>query len=367
MNYYSKLIVCSLMTAGLLVSTTSCQEDEITTRAALSAPANAALMPNSYLSTLATYELGVGYSYDITAEWGQGVRYQIFDIVGLDELQQSDRNTYVYDDFQEETLQEIVLSDTRRDLATKLTLGGSIGLGVVAADAKVSGSFTQEDLEERKYSYGTLRIIHSIFTRDLQYHNVLAQASQAKEGYFTPAFREDWEGLQKYNSLKDNDPDLNKLASEVTIFLNRWGIAFVSKGWMGGYLNYELAIEKAYLSEALTVEGALEAELANVVEAKGSVSYREALTQISGHYQQTFLAAGGNVQLVSIITNNLNENTDTSHIQFEEWTKSFVWNRGLLADNCILANFRLVSIATLFDGHARAEIDKQIEAMTFNK
>jgi len=341
-----------LLSALCLSATlSSCNDDD-----SLSARRLATLNSESKLCSQATYELGVGFSYDLRADYGKGIRYQIFDIQGLDVLQNKDKADYICDDEQRISEQQVEISDSESDLTTKIYLAGSVGLttAIDVGSITVSGSYSQTDIQSRKYTYGLMRVKESLFTRELQFDNVAAAASKAASGYFTPVFRQDWEQLQAYNS---SSADLSSLESDVKNFLNRWGIAFVCRSSMGGYLEYRMTIEKAYLTNGMSVHGALKAELGKLLQAKAEINYEEFRKQISGHYTEDITAYGGDVQLVSIINN-----TDSiSNSQFKQWTDSFVFGQGMMKDNCVLCDLKLASISCLFTGVARKEIERQIK------
>lgn len=345
----SLLLLSALCISAML---SSCNDDDsLTMRRVATATHNDV----SKLCSQATYELGVGFSYDLRADYGKGVRYQIFDIQGLDVLQNKDKADYICDDEQRTSEQQVEVSDSESDLTTKIYLAGSIGLSTAidVGSITVSGSYSQTDIESRKYTYGIMRVKESLFTRELQYDNVAASAAKSASGYFTPVFRQDWERLQAYNS---SSADQTNLASDVKDFLNRWGIAFVCRSSMGGYLEYRMTIEKAYLTNGMSVQGALKAEFTKMVQAKAEVNYEKFRRQISGHYTEDITAYGGDVQLVSIINN-----TDSlSNTQFKKWTDSFVFGQGMMKDNCVLCDLKLASISCLFTGVARKEIERQM-------
>lgn len=311
------------------------------------------------LLTSATYELAVGFSYDPTADWGKGTLYQIFDLNDLDRRQAATNSNYIADDMQSESKQEVTTADSEEDLITQLQLSGSIGLGLEGnlANIKVTGSYSQQDIESRKYSYGLMRIDEVYFTRNLLYYNIAADAENSTEGFFTPVFRKDWDKLQAFNRVADGSAKLDSLSDAVSEFLDRWGIAFVTRSSMGGYLQYCMTVEKVYLTDGLTVAGALQAEVCKVLEADASISYEAIRRQISGHSTLQISAAGGNVQLVSAI--NSDQTIDKQ--RFADWSNSIVWDKGLGADNCVLTDLKLVSIAYLFDGRVRTEMESQIE------
>ena len=307
----------------------------------------------------ANYQLAVGFCYDPTKDMGQGTGYQIFDIEGLDKVQQKAQHLYICDDQLPTSTQEVVTAHTEQDLHTNLQISGSAGLGLYGVKVTVSGGFSKEDFESITKEYGMMRMSNTKFTRDMQYENVIADLDSVPnldEQIFTPVFAKDRRDLLAYNSQTRRDE--TDFRNDVHNFLLRWGACFATHSEMGCSLDYILSIDKSVLSSTITVDAAIQATLAeSVLKADVGVELQNTQEQIKGHYEYTLEARGGDVQLVSII----NAGGTLTPEMFKAWGESIKYGSTTAENNCVLVNVRLASIALLFTGDVKTEMQRQID------
>jgi len=308
------------------------------------------------LLTNATYELAAGYTYDPTLQMGAAVGYQIFNIQGLDKAQRRLGSSYIWDDSDAGTTQEVVTAHTQEDLRTVLQLSGSLGLSLYGTNVTVSGGFTKEDLESRTKEYGLMRLNTTCFSRDIQYGNVVADFENhpaLDREVFTPVFAEERRVLQAYNS----NNDYQGLRNKVHNFLLRWGCCFVSHSVMGCSLYYEVSVDKSVLNKEVTIDAALLASASKVLSAGGSIEMDNIYEKIENHYEYQLEARGGDVQLISLI----HTGGALTNEMFLAWSKSLHTCEGQLADNAVLVSVHLVSMAQLFTDKVSNEMQRQID------
>ena len=88
---------------------------------------NAASMLIGYPSV----EKGAGYSYDATADYCEGMKYQVFDIAYMDYRQMTDgKNLYVVDDNTVTVEEEFVFANSEEELSRQISANCSVGLDV---------------------------------------------------------------------------------------------------------------------------------------------------------------------------------------------------------------------------------------------
>ena len=182
----------------------------------------------------------------------------------------------------------------------------------------------------------TKRIIYS---RDIQYRNVLADVMAGDKELFAAGFYVDWKKLQDMNESSGRVDE-----QAVTRFL-------------GGSIDYEMEIDKSVLSESLTIELALEASLAGIIEADAGGKYVETMKKIKEHYRKYVHVKGGDVQAISI----LNSGGSISQTDYKGWLESISYDRMIAGNaNVALIDVKLVAFTELFTGKVREEIKRQI-------
>ena len=93
-------------------------------------------------------EKGAGYSYDVTADYCEGMKYQIFDIAYMDYRQMTDgKSLYVADDNTATVEEEFVCANTEEELSRQISVNCSIGLNV----AEVFKIFGTQGVRLQKY------------------------------------------------------------------------------------------------------------------------------------------------------------------------------------------------------------------------
>lgn len=303
----------------------------------------------SRLLGLPGYEKGAGYSYDVTAEYTRGMRYQVFDVKYMDYRQLLDGKDYVVDDTNLTVEEEFVQGKTEEEISRQISAKASIGLDVVKVfQAGLTGSVDYTELEAKSTQFAMQRTKRVVYTRDIQYANVLAGVLAGDYQLLAPGFYEDWYRLQQMN--QDGVE-----SREVTRFLQKWGPCFVSRSCLGGCIDYEMEIDESVLSQSLSIELALKASLAGVINADGGGGYKEAMEKMKGRYRKYVHVRGGDAQQISI----LHTGGSIRQEDFQKWLKSITYQPGQTV-NVALIDVKLVSFAELFTGQVRQEMKKQI-------
>lgn len=319
---------------------------------------------NGYSSLLSVpgYEKGAGFAYDVTAEYCHGMTWQIFDVQALDYYQyQIDPETgttfqygnLVADNIEAYNEEQYVAGNTLDEVETILSASATIDMDVRVVDVEVSGNVQLKEWEKQETVYGIKRSKRIVFVRDIQYLNCVAAVKNGLEHVFTPAFYADWSVLENARNGAD--------IASCNRFLDKWGIAFVCRSCMGGSFDYEMEIEKKALGNELTVEAALNAAvLGSVLKANANGGYTDLHEKIKNSYSSDLHVYGGDVQMISILTNR----SDSINVaDYENWRNSIVWGvncNNPAVNNAVLVDVKIASIASLFTGQTRRNIEEAI-------
>lgn len=307
----------------------------------------------SRLLGLPSIEKGAGYSYDVSADYCTGMLYQVFDIIHMDYKQMLNGKFYVMDDNETTVEEEFVVGKTEEEISQQISANASIGLNLIEVfKADLTGSVDYSKLEAKNTQFAMSRTKRIVYSRDIQYRNVLADVIAGDTALFTPGFAADWKKLQKLN-VSSGD-----ITTSVTRFLKKWGPCFVSRSCLGGSIDYEMEIDKSVLNESLTIELAAEASLAGIIEADAGGKYQEVMTKIKERYRKYVHVKGGDVQSVSI----LNSGGSITQKGYKNWLESISFDRVSAGNaNVALIDVKLVAFTELFTGKVREEVKRQID------
>jgi len=300
------------------------------------------------------YEKGAGYSYDVKADYCTGMLYQVFDITHMDYKQMLTGKYYVVDDNEATVEEEMTMGNSEEEISQQISANASIGLDVVKVfQAGLTGSVDYTKLEAKNTQFAMQRTKRIIYSRDIQYYNVLAEVMAGDTALFAAGFYTDWKKLQK---MSDSSGSIDKIT--ITNFLKKWGVCFVSRSCLGGTIDYEMEIDKSVLSTSFTIELALEASLAGVINADAGGGYGEAMEKIKEHYRKYVHVRGGNAQSISI----LNSGGSITKEGYKEWLESISYDRMNASNaNVALVDVKLVAFTELFTGKVREEMRSQID------
>lgn len=309
---------------------------------------NAASMLLGYPSI----EKGAGYSYDATADYCEGMKYQVFDIAYMDYRQMTDgKSLYVMDDNAVTVEEEFVCANTEEELSRQISANCSIDLDIVEVfKAGMTGQLDYTQMEAKETQFVLKRTKRVVYSRDIQYQNVVSDVIKGDSALFAPGFLADWAKLQKMNKT-------GVLKSTVQSFLDKWGVCFVARSMMGGSIDYEMEIDKSVLTESLTIDIAANATVAQVVDAGGSGGYKEVYEKVKNHYRKYLHVKGGDAQIVSI----LNTGGSINYATYQQWLNSISFDRvNAGSTNVVMMDAKLVSMARLFTGEVAETMDKLI-------
>ena len=179
----------------------------------------------SRLLGMPSVEKGAGYSYDVSADYCTGMLYQVFDITHMDYKQMLNGKFYVMDDNEAMVEEEFVTGKTEEEISQQISANASIGLDLVKVfQAGLTGSVDYSKLEAKSTQFAMSRTKRIIYSRDIQYRNVLADVMAGDKELFAAGFYVDWKKLQDMNESSGRVDE-----QAVTRFLKKWGACFVSR------------------------------------------------------------------------------------------------------------------------------------------
>lgn len=297
-------------------------------------------------------EKGAGYSYDVTADYCEGMKYQIFDIAYMDYRQMTDgKSLYVADDNTATVEEEFVCANTEEELSRQISANCSIGLNVAEVfKADLTGQLDYTQIEAKETMFAMKRTKRVVYCRDIQYQNVVNDVIKGDSALFAPGFLADWAKLQKMNkSVVSKD--------EIRSFLDKWGVCFVARSMMGGSIDYEIEIDKSVLTESLTIDVALNATAAQIIKGDASAGYQDVYSKVKEHYRKYLHVKGGDAQLISI----LNSGGSIDEEMYQQWLSSISFDQVSTGTaNVVLMDAKLVSMAQLFTGEVADMMDRLI-------
>lgn len=309
---------------------------------------NAASMLIGYPSV----EKGAGYSYDATADYCEGMKYQVFDIAYMDYRQMTDgKNLYVVDDNTVTVEEEFVFANSEEELSRQISANCSVGLDVfVVFKAGMTGQLDYTQIEAKETQFALQRTKRVVYSRDIQYQNVVSDVIKGDSALFAPGFLADWTKLQKMNKTGVSE-------SQIQTFLDKWGVCFVARSMMGGSIDYEMEIDKSVLTESLTIDIAASATAAEIIKVEGNGGYKETYEKVKEHYRKYLHVKGGDAQIVSI----LNTGGSIDQAMYNQWINSISFDQVYAGNtNVVLMDAKLVSMAKLFTGQVAETMDKLI-------
>lgn len=312
---------------------------------------------NTDLIGIPGIEKGAGFSYDVLSEYCQGMRYQIFNLTRMDYLQQIYGKTYVMDDYSTQMEEEYQEGKTEKEISQKFSANASIGLDLLVFNADISAGFSYSQLSAEKTVFGMKRSKRIVYSRDIQYQNILASVlSEEKDStLFSPGFLKDWKKLQSINAIPGEVPKIS-----IYNFIDKWGICFVARSVLGGTIDYEMEIDETVIGKELGIGGAVEASLCFIINADASVKYAETMKKIKGRYRYCIRVRGGSPGYVSIL--NTGGTLDTK--DYTRWLNSLnlikQGNTFVASEKVALIDVKLVSIAELFTGKVKTALTEYI-------
>ncbi len=291
---------------------------------------------------------GAGFSYDVTKPYGEGVAWQIFDAAYLQYVQNSNHCNYITDDYSPLKEEEYYQSDSESELFSKVSARLSLGIDVpfFTLNASFGGSVSSDVWERSVYTLKRSKII--VFTRDIQYRNIMADVMSGNTELFSPAFRKDWSILQNMN---DGPVD----PAVIMYFLDKWGIAFVYRAGLGGALEYELKVDKSQITDSYSLEVAMEMSIKYLLNAGLNAEYKEAHTYISERSYSRMIVRGGDISKISKICRG----EAVSQAEYLNWMGTLAQN-GDITPFVSLVDISIAPISELFTGKVRTEIERQI-------
>ena len=143
----------------------------------------------SRLLGMPSVEKGAGYSYDVSADYCTGMLYQVFDITHMDYKQMLNGKFYVMDDNEAMVEEEFVTGKTEEEISQQISANASIGLDLVKVfQAGLTGSVDYSKLEAKSTQFAMSRTKRIIYSRDIQYRNVLADVMAGDKELFAAGF-----------------------------------------------------------------------------------------------------------------------------------------------------------------------------------
>lgn len=303
------------------------------------------------------FDKGAGFGYDIKADYCKGMTFQIFNLKRLSYLQQHFPVSYIYDSYQTSSVDEIAEGETEEELSEKLSAGGSIGMNVLIFKADINGSYTNNKLTASKTVFGMKRTKRVLFMRDIQYANIVAQMytdGGEQDSLLAPGFYTEWKAFNEHC-------DEGNAAYYIEDFIDKWGLAFVSRSYLGGSIDYEMEINKEVIKEDMTIHGALEASLASIVNVGASVDYKTHMEKLKSNYRYSIMIRGGDAQRISILTTGGYIKTE----QYQSWVESIrIDKEHPERSQVALTDIQIVPIYELFRGKAYQALKEHIDNIT---
>ncbi len=301
------------------------------------------------------YERSAGFGYDVTRDYCKGTTYAIFNIDRLEYLQTGTSQYFVRDDYSPYAEDEYAQGATLTSVSTQLSASASIDLDAVVAKAEVKGTVNIGEVEEHNSMYAVKRTKRIVYVRDIQYNNIMQYFIDTNDStVFSPGFYADWKKLSSYNTNNKPIP-----TSEIDEFLNKWGVGIVVRSFMGGCIDYSMAVDRSVLSESTTIDIALDAEIAGgILDAELNANMKNVREAIKNRFNLDITIKGGDVQSVSPLVFG----ESIKMLALQEWMNSISYSASdAMLNNAAVVDIKVASVANLFSGRVKEKIRNVIE------
>ncbi len=253
---------------------------------------------------------GAGYSYSFNDDYCLGTNIEIFNMLTLEQLQDSLGAHFIEDDYYPQMYQEVYSGKSKKAVDTELAIKASLGVDYNGVTVKVNGNYGQEDKEDNEHEYARMRVLGSMFTREINYMNCVARANESKENYeriFSPGFRLLAQNLEEKLKKISDAGQINDTTVVDPIcqnFINEVGPCFIDKAMLGCAMDYSMTVDKSLLKNGLTAGGALELKVGfatGSVDVNAEGQYAATTEELNKNTESTCLVRGGDVRLVSLL------------------------------------------------------------------
>jgi len=280
------------------------------------------------VKTIFSSNRGTGYSYTPNTNFTMGTNIEIFNMKNLETLQKDAPYLLYTDDYIPHVEETVMTALSDHELSSKLAVSASLDLKFSKFSVNVSGHFDGKKEESTTSEYAVKRLKSYMFSREINWPNLLSLASANKENesqVFSPGFiylRDQFlAGIESATTDEEKETACKEFISKV-------GPCFIAKGVMGCTMDYYIKVDKSLLSDSLTVGGALELKILESIEVKGEGEYSEDEKKVMKNTEACITVRGGDVKQVSIITTGGSlENKD-----FLAWQQSVTPIQSVLVD-----------------------------------
>lgn len=302
---------------------------------------------------------GAGYSYLPNTDYCLGVNLQLFNLHSLDMLQREKHVSFILDDIYPVSQQELIFSNSEKDLNRQLSVSASLGLDYTAFSLEVSGSYGSNESESTKTQYALKRLKTYQFTREIHYMNIMSFAEKNVEEadkYFSPGFIYYQNQLKEDIAAAGKDPD--KIKKACRDFVTALGPCFINKSVMGNTLDYQISIDESKLVNGMDVKGALDLNVKAKIHVEGEGEFTHQDTITMKNTTAKLSVRGGDVEMVSILTHGGSLNNDSVA----------KWQMGCKPRKAVLVDMNLMPIYVLIpDLETRQHLKNYFDTVLFPK
>lgn len=253
---------------------------------------------------------GAGYSYNYAREFAVGTGLEVFNMLMLEGIQESNNYHLIEDDYYPQMRQKVTVADSKEELEQVIGVEASLGINLKKVQITGTAEVGLGTAKDSVYQHSNMSILGSYFTREINYMNCVALARGSESLYkdiYSPGFRMIADDLaQKLSKLTEKELADSKVVDPICQkFIDETGVGFISKCLMGCQMDYQFALNRSALCDTMNIHGMLSLKVsfaAGSISAEADVKYKNKLEQIDRYSESSCTVRGGNVQLVSTLS-----------------------------------------------------------------
>lgn len=311
---------------------------------------NNAMVPVTTLD----YGCGVGWGYNGMGAYANVdyMKGQIINTFQLDKFVNENPdyqgNNLIYDDTSvDETSATIAVGSSITELTNSLAVNAGLDVNIPCGfSAAASANYSESDMTNVNKNFSTKHYKH-VFKRRVAELNIIKDIAIICPKVLTLGFSS---AIKRIANAKDTQ------AKEKAIkeFISSYGTHIVTRGDIGGRMEYQMTTDKKQVSSEQDIKAGLEMGYKTMFSIQGDAHYNDMKKQIGENYTSSVVIKGGDSRILAGAANNI-EGACTQE-DIDRWIQSIDESK------CTLVDFQLAPIWGIIpDEEVAAAVQEYLE------
>lgn len=305
------------------------------------------------VSTL-DYGCGVGWGYNGMGDYANVdyLKGQIINTYQLDKVLKENPdlqgNLLMADDTTiNETEAVIAVGSSITELTNSLAVNAGLEVNLPCGfSGSASANYSESDMTNVNKNFSTKHYKHVFKRRVADVYN-LAYVAEAYPQILSLGFKT---AVKRINSAKDTQAK----ESAIKKFISSYGTHLVTRGDIGGRLEYQMTTDKNQVSSDQDIKAGLEMGYQTMFSIQGDAHYNDMKKQIGENYTSSVVIKGGDSKILAGAANNVEGACNQEDI--DQWIES------IDDDKCTLVDFQLAPIWDIIpDSEVAAAVQEYLE------